>query len=131
MKILIVDDSRAMRRIVARTVRQAGYDGHEMIEAGNGREALAMVRAERPDLVLSDWHMPEMDGLELLQALNDDRIAAPFGFIASSCTTEMVDQAAAAGALFLLLKPFTAEDMAQVLGAVLPAVEAPAEAPAG
>ncbi len=116
MKILVVDDSRAMRRIVSRTIRQAGYEGHDIVEAENGREALAVVKAENPDLILSDWHMPEMNGIEFLTALNAEGYEIPFGFVTSESTKEMVDQATEGGAMFLLAKPFTAEDMGQVLG---------------
>ncbi|HOX24415.1 MAG TPA: response regulator [Candidatus Krumholzibacteria bacterium] len=119
MKILVVDDSRAMRRIVSRTIRQAGYEGHEILEAENGKEALEVTKSQQPDLILSDWHMPEMTGIEFLQALNAESIEIPFGFVTSESTAEMVDAATEAGALFLLAKPFTAEDMAQVLGAFI------------
>jgi two-component system, chemotaxis family, chemotaxis protein CheY len=117
MKILVVDDSRAMRRIVSRTIRQAGYEGHDIVEAENGREALTVVETEKPDLILSDWHMPEMSGIEFLKALNAKGVEIPFGFVTSESTAEMVDMATEAGAMFLLAKPFTAEDMGQVLGA--------------
>jgi len=117
MKILVVDDSRAMRRIVSRTIRQAGFEGHEIVEAENGKEALDVVKAQNPDLILSDWHMPEMTGIEFLNALNAEGIEIPFGFVTSESTKEMVDLATEGGAMFLLAKPFTADDMAQVLGA--------------
>lgn len=117
MKILVVDDSRAMRRIVSRTIRQAGFEGHDIVEAENGREALEVVKAQKPDLILSDWHMPEMTGIEFLTALNAGGFEIPFGFVTSESTKEMVDMATEGGAMFLLAKPFTAEDMAQVLGA--------------
>ena len=58
MRILIVDDSRAMRMIVARTLRMAGYDEHELIEAVDGLHALEVVAQEPPDVVLCDWNMP-------------------------------------------------------------------------
>ena len=83
MKILIVDDSRAMRRIVSRLIRQAGYSGHEVLEAENGREALEIVHADFPDLILADWRMPEMSGIELLEALNDEGYVIPYGFVTS------------------------------------------------
>ena len=120
MKILVVDDSRAMRRIVARTIRQAGHDGHEIIEAENGREALDMVREHKPDLILSDWHMPEMTGIEFLDALNAEGHEIPFGFVSSESTPEMMDLATKAGAMFLLAKPFTADDMSQLLAVFVP-----------
>lgn len=116
MKILVVDDSRAMRRIVSRTIRQAGFTGHEIVEAENGQDALEVAKAEKPDLILSDWHMPVMNGIEFLNALNEEGLEIPFGFVTSEGTREMVDQATEGGAMFLLVKPFTAEDMAQVLG---------------
>jgi len=116
MKILVVDDSRAMRRIVARTIGQAGYEGNEIIEAENGSQGLKIAREQNPDLILSDWHMPEMTGIEFLQALNTENLDIPFGFVTSENTDQMVEQAAEAGAIFLLVKPFTTEDMAQALG---------------
>lgn len=116
MKILIVDDSRAMRRIIQRTLRQAGFKGHDIVEAENGAEALEAVKSESPDLILSDWHMPVMNGIEFKQALNAESVSTPFGFITSESTMEMRNLAAEAGADFLLAKPFTPEDMEQALG---------------
>jgi two-component system chemotaxis response regulator CheY len=116
MKILIVDDSRAMRRIVQRTLRQAGFKGHDIVEAENGAEAFELVKSEQPDLILSDWHMPVMSGIEFKRALNDAEIATPFGFVTSENTQEMREIAAEAGADFLLAKPFTPDDMAHALG---------------
>jgi two-component system chemotaxis response regulator CheY len=111
MKILIVDDSRAMRRIIQRTLRQAGFSGLTILEAGDGAEALEIVLASRPDLILSDWHMPRMSGLEFKRALNEAGIGIPFGFVTSENTHEMRQLAEKAGADFLLAKPFTPEDM--------------------
>ncbi len=116
MKILIVDDSRAMRRIIQRTLRQAGFKGHDIVEAEDGAKALEAVHAEKPDIILSDWHMPEMNGLEFKQALNAEGNETLFGFITSESTREMRELAAEAGADFLLAKPFTPDDMKQALG---------------
>ena len=115
MKILVVDDSRAMRRIVTRTIGQAGYADHDILEAQNGRDALDAIRADAPDVVLSDWHMPEMSGIELLRAMKAAGLEVPFGFVTANVTRGMVAEAEAAGAVFLLASPFTAEDMAEVL----------------
>ena len=109
MKILIADDSRVMRQIVIRTLRQAGHGGHEVVEAENGRMALDMVRTEAPDLVLSDWNMPEMNGLELLRTLRANDSKLPLGFVTSESTPEMQSLAAESGALFVIVKPFTAD----------------------
>jgi len=108
MRVLVADDSRVMRQIVIRTLRQAGYDW-EITEAANGAAALDIAQAEDPDLVLSDWNMPEMNGIELLRAMRQHGIDIPLGFVTSEGSAEMREQADAAGALFLIAKPFTAE----------------------
>src|ERR1700759_2211782 len=115
MKILIADDSRVMRQIVVRTLRQAGFGDHDLVEATNGKEALDMTNAESPDLVLSDWNMPEMTGIEVLRALRAAGNGVKFGFVTSECTPEMQQQAEAAGAAFFIVKPFTAERFDEVL----------------
>lgn len=119
MKILIADDSRVMRQIVIRTLRQAGHAGHELIEAENGREAVEKVRSESPDLVLSDWNMPQMSGLEFLRALRRQGDARPFGFVTSETSEPMRVTATEAGASFLLGKPFSPEDVQAALDPVL------------
>jgi two-component system chemotaxis response regulator CheY len=119
MRILIVDDSRAMRLIVTRTLRQAGYGGHDIVEAANGHEALEAVRGCVPDLVLCDWNMPEMNGFDLLLSLRSAGFAAPFGFVTSETSEPMRERATAAGASFLIAKPFTPEDFQEVLEPVL------------
>ena len=63
MKILICDDSKAMRMIVKRTLRQAGFGDHEVLEAEDGAQGLAVAQAEAPDLILSDLNMPNMSGI--------------------------------------------------------------------
>jgi two-component system, chemotaxis family, chemotaxis protein CheY len=119
MKILIVDDSRVMRSIVTRTLRQAGYDDHDIVQAGNGVEALDVMADEDPDLVLCDWNMPEMNGIELLNILRGQGDTTPFGFVTSEGSAQMRERAEAAGALFLIAKPFTPETFAEVLEPVL------------
>ncbi|HET7690404.1 MAG TPA: response regulator [Nocardioidaceae bacterium] len=119
MKILVADDSRVMRQIVIRTLRQAGYSGHDVVEAGDGKEALDLVRSEAPDLVLSDWNMPEMNGIDLLTTLRASGSTVPFGFVTSEGSEDMRARAATAGALFLIAKPFTPETFGDALSGVL------------
>ncbi len=114
MQILVVDDSRAMRSIVIRAVKAAGVDA-TFLEAQNGAEALVAVREVKPDLVLSDWNMPEMTGIDLLKALRAEGNAVPFGFVTSEGTAEMRQTAEDAGALFLIAKPFTVDTFRDVL----------------
>jgi two-component system chemotaxis response regulator CheY len=119
VKILVTDDSRVMRQIVIRTLRQAGYDDHEIIQAEDGRQALQLVGSEKPDLILSDWNMPEMTGIECLEALRASGSQVPFGFVTSEGSPEMREKAANAGALFLIAKPFTEESFREALVGVL------------
>ena len=119
MQVLIVDDSKAMRMIVRRTLRQAGFDDWTPAEAANGVEALNAVKASMPDLILSDWNMPEMNGLELLQQLKGAGHSVKFGFVTSESTPEMSQAARQAGALFLITKPFTADKFLETLGPIL------------
>lgn len=119
MRILIVDDSRAMRMIVKRTLRQAGYGEHEFEEAANGLEAQKIINLDPPHLVLCDWNMPEMSGIELLTNVRNEGCEVPFGFVTSESTNERRKQARDAGALFLIAKPFTTATVRQVLDPIL------------
>ncbi len=119
MHILIVDDSKAMRAIVMRAVKAAGYADASYQEAGNGAEALTAIRANTPDLVLSDWNMPEMSGFELIQALRSEGNAVRVGLVTSESNPELRDRAMQAGALFILCKPFTPDAVKAALQTVL------------
>ena len=119
MKILVTDDSRVMRQIVIRTLRQAGYDDHDIVEAVDGRDAFDKVGSEKPDLVLSDWNMPEMTGIECLEALRASGSQVPFGFVTSEGSPEMREKAANAGALFLIAKPFNEDTFKEALDGVI------------
>ena len=115
MKIMIVDDSVAMRMIVKKTLRQAGFAGHEISEAEDGVRALEAIRSGSPDLVLCDWNMPRMSGIELLEHLAAAGFKLIFGFVTSETTLEMRNRAANAGARFLIAKPFTPESFKAAL----------------
>ena len=119
MNILIVDDSRAMRSIVQRTLRQAGYSGHTVQEAENGKVALDAIGESTPDLVLSDWNMPEMLGIELLKELRGQGNDVPFVFVTSEGTDVMRQQALDEGAIAVITKPFTAESFQDCLEGVI------------
>lgn len=119
MRILIVDDSKAMRSIVMRSLRQAGFGNHTFEEAANGLEALGLIRSNPPDLVLADWNMPEMNGITLLQTLRAEGTTTRFGFITSESSGDVKELAAANGAAFLLTKPFTVEALQVALAMVI------------
>lgn len=117
MDILLVDDSRVMRQLVRRTLRQAGYELGQVVEAENGKDALTKLANWRPELVLSDWNMPEMTGIELLTSLRSNGNKVPLGFVTSESTPTIRQLASGSGALFLLTKPFTPEDFRFTLSA--------------
>ena len=121
IRTLIVDDSSVMRKIVERTLRQAGLDPMIVHEAGSGTEGLNVLKAEKVDLILSDINMPSMDGLEFLRQIRDQNLApgVPVVMITTESSEEHVKQAIQAGARGYIRKPFTAE---QVKERVLPLV---------
>ena len=79
-----------MRMIIVRTLRQAGFGGHDILEAAGGLEALALVTTEQPDLILSDWNMPGMTGIDLLATLRSRGDATPFCFVTSEGSDEIM-----------------------------------------
>ncbi|NIB39374.1 response regulator [Pseudomaricurvus alkylphenolicus] len=117
MRILIVDDSRAMQSIVRRGLEKAGYTDLQTRTAGSAVEALDIARHWEPDLILSDWHMPEMSGLELLKALNREMLGIKVGFVTTETSAARIQEAREAGAKFVVNKPF---DMETLHSAVLP-----------
>lgn len=109
MAILVVDDSRAMRMIVRRELRKAGYE--DVTEAENGAVALETIAAGGVDLVLSDWNMPDMNGIDLLTSLRASGEEVVFGFVTSETAPDVRARAFEAGASFIITKPFTSEDL--------------------
>ena len=119
MKILVVDDSKAMRMIVIRTLKKAGFSGHTTLEASSVAEALEVVESESPNLILSDWNMPEANGIELLKQLREAGNPVRFGFVTSEASSETKQLGEEAGAEFFLTKPFTPEAMQVALDPIL------------
>ncbi len=115
MKVLVIDDSKAMRMIVKRNLAQVDIPDLEIIEAENGQEGLDLVHSEAPDIVFSDWNMPVMNGIELLQALRAEGNDIRFGFVTSENQAHIKDLALDFGAAFVIVKPFSAEDFAAVM----------------
>lgn len=111
MKVLIVDDSKAMRMIIKRTLAKTDLGKCQIVEAENGALGLETVAAEKPDLILCDWNMPEMSGIEFLKQLREDGCQTEFGFITSESGGEVRDLAMTTGAQFVVTKPFNAETL--------------------
>src|SRR6202142_2977531 len=119
IRALIVDDSSVMRKIVERSLRQAGIDLKQVFEAANGAEALTVLQDNVVDLILCDINMPVMDGLEFVKQLSSVGNAkdVPVVMITTEGSEAHVVQALSCGARGYIRKPFTAE---QVKDHVLP-----------
>jgi two-component system chemotaxis response regulator CheY len=113
IRALIVDDSSVMRKIVARSLRQAGIDVTQVLEAGNGAEALGVLQENQVDLILCDINMPVMDGLEFIKQLSTVEKAkgVPVIMVTTEGSESHVVQALSCGACGYLRKPFTAEQV--------------------
>jgi two-component system chemotaxis response regulator CheY len=122
IKALIVDDSSVMRKIIERSLRQAGIELSEVFEAANGVEALAALGRTKVDLILSDINMPIMDGLEFVRQLQGVAEAKniPVVMITTEGSESNVMQALSLGAKGYIRKPFTSD---QVKEYVLPVLE--------
>jgi two-component system, chemotaxis family, chemotaxis protein CheY len=115
-KALVVDDSKTIRIILGRTLRELGY---EVCEAGNGKEALKVMETEKGavSLVLADWNMPEMNGLELLKELRHDPELTALKIIMVTTETEVDHMVLAleSGANEYVMKPFTKDILREKL----------------
>ena len=109
IKILIVDDFSTMRRIVKNILKQIGYTDIDEAEDGNG--ALVKLRQDKYDLVVSDWNMPNMSGLDLLKAIRADNglNGIPVLMVTAEAKKENVVEAIKAGVNNYVVKPFTAD----------------------
>jgi two-component system, chemotaxis family, chemotaxis protein CheY len=119
IRALIVDDSSVMRKIVERSLRQAGLNLTQVFEAGNGAEALTSIQANKVDLILCDINMPVMDGLEFVRKLSsvENAKGVPVVMITTEGSEGHVVRALSAGARGYIRKPFTPD---QVKEHVLP-----------
>lgn len=123
MKVLVVDDSPTMRRIVVQMVKRLGYS--DIVEAGDGQEALSRLQAENDiGLVLSDWNMPVMNGLELTQAIRSDEQFAklPILMVTTRNMKEDIVIAMKAGVNNYVTKPFDPKTIKEKIDKVLNAV---------
>jgi two-component system, chemotaxis family, chemotaxis protein CheY len=115
-KALVVDDSRAVRMILTKTLKELGF---EVREAANGREALEVIEAEKTavTLVLADWNMPEINGLDLLKRLRQNPELSSLVVVMVTTETELDQMSAAleAGANEYVMKPFTKDILVEKL----------------
>ena len=123
--VLVVDDSAAIRKILQRVLRQTGMAIRTIYEAGDGQEALAVLKTQKPSLVLTDINMPNMDGLQLLAAIKavPEWRSLPVVMITTEGGETKVGEAVRLGAAGYVRKPFTADQIKEKLAGILePAV---------
>ena len=115
MKVLVVDDFATMRRIIKNILKQIGFTN--IIEAEDGKSALKMLQSDKFDLVMCDWNMPEMPGIELLGKVRADEQlkGIPFVMVTAEAQKENILEAVKAGVNSYIVKPFTAEIVEQKL----------------
>ncbi len=119
LKILLVDDSPTMRRILVNTLKHLGYE--DVGQAENGREALSKLHMDRYGFVITDWNMPEMDGLTLVKLMKDEAEFAniPILMVTTRSQQEDVLEAMRVGVNNYVVKPFTPQILKQKMEAIL------------
>lgn len=118
IKVLVVDDFATMRRIVKNILTQLGYKN--VIEADDGTTAMEIIKKEKIDLIISDWNMPKMTGLELLKAIraNAETSAVPFIMVTAEAQQDNIIMAVKAKVSQYIVKPFTADTLSEKINKV-------------
>jgi CheY-like chemotaxis protein len=117
-RIVVADDDADILRLVTIVLRR---EGHTVLEARSGEEALALIRGERPDLAVLDLRMPGLDGLQVVRALAQDEAVEPLPLIMLSASAQQaeVEAGLSAGVAAYVAKPFTPQQLARVVAEVL------------
>lgn len=119
LKILAVDDSPTMRRIIINTLKRAGFN--DVVEAADGKDALAKMKVEKPNFVITDWNMPEMDGLTFVTTLRSQAEYAnlPVLMVTTRSVKEDIVEAMKAGVNNYIVKPFTPATLKEKIESML------------
>jgi two-component system chemotaxis response regulator CheY len=123
--ILIVDDSLPMRSVIKRTIKAAGYGKADLIEAANGQEAIELLKNSWVDLIMTDYNMPVMDGLEFVQTIKKDDTSKdiPVVVISTEGNESKIKEFMDCGAAGYITKPFTAETIRDLIVNILGEME--------
>ena len=121
LNVLIVDDSATMRSILSKVLNLSGYEVNNVLEAGNGEEALELLSREWVDVILLDIHMPVMDGIGLLKKMKEDDIQQniPIVLVTTEAREERLSEAMELGAKAHVKKPFQPEEIREILNNIL------------
>ena len=117
-KVLIIDDSAVMRKIIQRNIQQSGLLVDEFFEAGDGREGLEKVTSNNIDLILCDWNMPNMTGIDFVKAVrvSGQKSNIPIVMVTTEGGEAKIEEAKNSGANGYLTKPFTPDQLKSKLG---------------
>jgi two-component system chemotaxis response regulator CheY len=120
--VLVVDDSAMMRKVVLRVLKMADVDFESVLEAGDGDQALTLLRANTVALIMCDINMPNMSGLQLLQQIKEEKLASgvPIVMVTTESSEPQVRQAILAGARGYIRKPFTVDHIKNNVKPLLP-----------
>lgn len=117
-KVLIIDDSAVMRKMIQRIIQQSGFLIDEFVEAGDGKEGLEKAASSNIDLILCDWNMPNMTGIDFVKALRGSGLKSniPVVMITTESSETRIEEAKNSGANGYLTKPFTPDQLKTKLG---------------
>jgi two-component system chemotaxis response regulator CheY len=121
LKVLVVDDSKIMRRMVVRSLELSGLSVSEVYEADSGTEALEVLHRSWIDVVLCDVHMPKMTGVELVRKMAEDRLTSdvPVVMVSSDRNQAQIEELERLGVRGYIIKPFQPEALARTVQQVL------------
>ena len=117
MKILIVDDSSTMRRIIINTLSRIGYT--DVIEGDNGKSGLEKLGQGGVEMIITDWNMPEMDGLEFVKTVRGQNPSIPILMVTTNAAKEDIVEALQAGVNNYVVKPFTPDTLKEKIESLL------------
>ncbi|MDY6842554.1 MAG: response regulator [Thermodesulfobacteriota bacterium] len=119
--VLIVDDSVPMRSVIKKTVKASGFNVGQFFEASNGKEAMEILNKEWLDLVLTDYNMPDMDGLELVDTMKKDELlqTIPVIMITTEGSQQRIEEFTEKGIAGYIKKPFTPEEVKHKLNFII------------
>ena len=117
MKILIVDDSSTMRRIIINTLSRIGYS--DVVEAEHGKTGLEKLGQGRVEMIITDWNMPEMDGLEFVTTVRASNPSIPILMVTTNAAKEDIVAALQAGVNNYVVKPFTPDTLKEKIESLL------------
>ena len=120
-RVMIVDDSSTMRAVIKKAIKASGFDVDDFYEAGDGKVALDLLQSEWLDLIITDYNMPNMDGMELLERVKqDDTLSSiPVIFISTEGSEKRINEFMTKGATDYIKKPFTPEILKSKLNRIM------------